>query len=50
MAAEGRARLRWRALGAPLGERVEVRAGLEAGEKVVLDPGDLADGQPIVVK
>ena len=50
VAAEGRARLRWVAAGAPSGERVEVRAGLEAGEKVVLDPGDLADGQPIVVK
>lgn len=50
VAAEGRARLRWLALGAPVGERVEVRAGLEAGESVVVDPGDLSDGQPIVVK
>ena len=50
VAAEGRARLRWLALGAPVGERVEVRAGLEVGERVVLGPGDLSDGQPIVVK
>ncbi len=50
VAAEGRARLRWVALGGAVGERVEVRAGLEAGERVVLDPGDLSDGQPIVVK
>ena len=50
VAAEGRARLRWLALGAPVGERVEVRAGLEAGERVVVGPGDLTDGQPIVVK
>lgn len=50
VAAEGRARLRWVAAGAATGGRVEVRAGLEAGEKVVLDPGDLADGQPVTVK
>jgi RND family efflux transporter MFP subunit len=42
--ADGKARLRWIAGGARAGERVEVRAGLEAGERVVLDPGDLADG------
>lgn len=41
------ARLRWIATGSPAGDRVEVRAGLEAGERVVLEPGDLADGDPL---
>jgi RND family efflux transporter MFP subunit len=41
---EGRARLRWVALGAASGESVEVRAGLAAGELVVLEPSGLADG------
>ena len=35
---EGRARLRWVAVGARDGDPVEVRAGVEAGERVVLDP------------
>ena len=43
------ARLRWIAVGAPTGDRVEVRSGLEAGERVVLDPAALTDGDPIVV-
>lgn len=48
-AEEGKvARLRWIAVGAPAGDSIEVRAGLEAGERVVLDPGgDLADGAPL---
>ncbi len=41
------ARLRWIATGAPAGDRVEVRAGVEPGERVVLNPGDLADGDPL---
>jgi RND family efflux transporter MFP subunit len=44
------ARLRWIADGAPDGDRIEVRAGLAAGERVVLDPGDLADGDPLAAK
>lgn len=49
VAAEGGkvARLRWIATGGPAGDRVEVRSGLEPGERVVLDPGDLADGDPL---
>jgi RND family efflux transporter MFP subunit len=49
VAADGKARLRWIAPGARAGERMEVRAGLEAGEHVVLDPGDLADLAPLRV-
>jgi RND family efflux transporter MFP subunit len=41
---EGRARLRWIAVGAATGDRTELRAGAAKGERVVLDPGDLADG------
>jgi RND family efflux transporter MFP subunit len=41
------ARLRWIASGAPAGDRVEVRSGLDPGERVVLDPGDLTDGDPL---
>jgi RND family efflux transporter MFP subunit len=44
------ARLRWIAPGAPAGDRIEVRAGLEAGESVVLHPGDLADGDPLTLQ
>lgn len=40
----GRAQLRFVALGATHGDQVEVRAGLEASERVVLDPADLTDG------
>jgi RND family efflux transporter MFP subunit len=47
VAEDGAARLRWVALGARTGDAVEVRAGLEAGERVILDPTHLADGQPI---
>ncbi|HET9317574.1 MAG TPA: efflux RND transporter periplasmic adaptor subunit, partial [Vicinamibacteria bacterium] len=42
--ADARARLRWVAVGAPRGERIEVRAGVGAGEEVVIDPGVLEDG------
>jgi RND family efflux transporter MFP subunit len=41
---DGRARLRWVALGSRAGDVVEVRAGAEAGERVVLEPAGLADG------
>jgi RND family efflux transporter MFP subunit len=41
------ARLRWIAPGSPAGDRVEVRAGLAAGERVVLQPGDLLDGEEV---
>jgi multidrug efflux pump subunit AcrA (membrane-fusion protein) len=44
---EGRARLRWVAAGARDGEAVEVRAGVEPGERVVLDPAGLVDGSPV---
>jgi hypothetical protein len=44
---EGRARLRWVAVGSRDGDTVEVRAGVEPGEHVVLDPAGLADGAPV---
>ena len=44
---EGRAHLRWVAPGARAGDQVEVRAGVEAGERVVLDPTGLVDGAPV---
>jgi len=44
---EGRASLRWVAPGARDGDTVEIRAGLEPGERVVLAPADLADGAPV---
>jgi len=43
------ARLRWIAPGSSTGDRVEIRAGLAAGERVVIDPGDLADGDPVLI-
>ncbi len=48
--AAGQARLRWLALGEPLGDRVLVRAGLAAGEPVVDAPGALRDGQNVEVE
>jgi RND family efflux transporter MFP subunit len=48
VADQATARLRWIAPGAPAGDRIEVRAGLAAGERVVIDPGDLSDGDPIM--
>jgi RND family efflux transporter MFP subunit len=44
---DGRARLRWVAAGARDGGTVEVRAGVEAGERVVLDPAGLEDRAPV---
>jgi hypothetical protein len=44
---EGRARLRWVALGETAGGRVEIRAGVDAGERVALDPAGLSDGVPV---
>jgi membrane fusion protein (multidrug efflux system) len=44
---EGTARLRWVALGATNGTLTEVRAGVEAGERVALDPATLVDGTPV---
>jgi RND family efflux transporter MFP subunit len=46
---DGRARLRWVAAGARDGDTVEIRAGVEAGERVVLDPSGLVDGRPVNV-
>lgn len=44
----GRARLRWIAIGADEADQTEVRAGLEAGERVALDPAALADGVAVL--
>ncbi len=41
---DGRARLRWVAVGPTAGGWTELRAGLAAGEKVVVDPALLSDG------
>lgn len=43
----GLARLRWVAAGAASGALIEVRAGLEPGETVVLDHAGLADGSRV---
>ncbi len=45
--AGGRARLRWVAVGATEGSSTEVRAGVDAGDRVVLEPSDLVDGAPV---
>jgi len=47
VADDGTARLRWVAVGARSGDAVEIRAGLEAGERVILDPTGLVEGAPI---
>jgi membrane fusion protein, multidrug efflux system len=44
---EGRARLRWIAVGEPEDGTVEVRAGLRDGERVVTDPSGLVDGAAV---
>jgi RND family efflux transporter MFP subunit len=44
---DGRARLRWVAVGARDGDTVEIRAGVEPGERVVLEPSGLVDGAPV---
>jgi RND family efflux transporter MFP subunit len=48
--ADGRAHLRWLAVGEPAGDRVAIRAGLHAGEQVVDAPGALVDGAPVEVR
>jgi RND family efflux transporter MFP subunit len=45
--ADGKARLRWVAVGARQGDAIEVRAGLEPGERVALEPALLVDGVTI---
>jgi RND family efflux transporter MFP subunit len=49
VAADGRAELRWLALGEPVGDQVAVRAGLRESDRVIDAPGALRDGQPIEV-
>jgi RND family efflux transporter MFP subunit len=44
---EGTARLRWIAPGPVLGASVEIRAGVDAGERVAAIPAGLVDGQPV---
>jgi RND family efflux transporter MFP subunit len=44
---EGTARLRWIATGPTAGASTEVRAGVDAGEQVALDPAGLVDGQSV---
>jgi RND family efflux transporter MFP subunit len=44
---DGRAYLRWVAAGARDGDTVEIRAGVEPGERVVLEPAGLVDGAPV---
>jgi multidrug efflux pump subunit AcrA (membrane-fusion protein) len=48
--ADGRAVEKRVQLGRRAGERVEVVAGLAAGESVVAEPGNLTAGQPVVVE
>jgi RND family efflux transporter MFP subunit len=49
VAANGKAELRWLALGEPVGDQVAIRAGLREGERVIDAPGALRDGQAIEV-
>jgi len=44
---DGIARLRWVAVGARDGDRLEIRAGVEPGERVVLGPVGLVDGSAV---
>jgi RND family efflux transporter MFP subunit len=46
---EGRAALRWVAVGRREGSTVELRAGVQAGERTVLDPAGLTDGASVEV-
>lgn len=48
VAEQGHAHLRWINLGETQGASVEVRAGLKAADRVIAEPGELKDGQPIV--
>jgi multidrug efflux pump subunit AcrA (membrane-fusion protein) len=43
---DGTARLRWVAAGRTTAGRTEIRAGLDSGERVALDPAGLQDGAP----
>lgn len=49
VAQDGKARLRWLRLGHSAGDRVEVLAGLLAGDEVILDPHGLTDGRSVEV-
>jgi RND family efflux transporter MFP subunit len=49
VARDGKAYLRWVAVGDPVGDRVPVRAGLTSGEAVIDAPGALRDGQQVEV-
>jgi RND family efflux transporter MFP subunit len=44
----GAARLRWVAVGGTEGGTTEIRAGVDAGERIALEPAGLADGAPVV--
>lgn len=44
---DGKAHLRWVAAGARDGDTVEIRAGVEPGERVVLEPSGLVDGTSV---
>jgi RND family efflux transporter MFP subunit len=48
VADSGQARLRWVAAGETRAGRTEIRAGLDAGERVIADPAGLADGVPVL--
>jgi RND family efflux transporter MFP subunit len=47
VADDGTARLRWVALGEKTGGLVEIRAGIEAGERVIVEPAGLVEGAPV---
>jgi RND family efflux transporter MFP subunit len=47
---EGRARLRWVAVGETAGGLTEIRSGVVAGERVVIGPTELSDGAPVEEK
>lgn len=47
VAKDGKAHLRWVAPGARDGGMVEIRAGVEPGDRVVLEPAGLVDGTPV---
>ena len=47
---DGQARLRWLKLGRAQGDRVQVLAGLEPGERFALSPRSLADGRAVRVR
>lgn len=48
VAEQGRAHLRWINHGETRGASVEVRAGLKATDRIIAEPGELKDGQPII--